>query len=93
MVNKPQGIVAVLVNGSGHEIATASDFETGSPAGYTQREIQEARAKMSLAFSAVEALSSTVLRNAINEHLAQQILRNMCHNECEIIIVPVGYDT
>ena len=88
----PQGIVAILVDKNGKRIADSSDFQTGFPAGFTQREIQECRAKSSLAMYAVKVLSSTILSDAISQYEADQILRNMCRAGCNIIIVPIGYD-
>lgn len=88
----PQGVVGILVDKNGKRIAESTDFQTGFPAGFTQKEIQECRVKSYLAMSAVKALSSTILSDAISQYEADQILKNMCRNGCNIIIVPVGYD-
>lgn len=89
--NVPQGIVAVLVDNAGREIANATDFDLCHPGGFTLRQTQEIRARENLAMTAVRNLSSPILSGAITRDKAELILRNMCLNGCKVIIVPVGY--
>ena len=88
----PQGVVAILTDKNGKQISNASDFYTGFPAGFTQREMQETRARSALAMNTVRALSSPFLSDAIRQYDADQIMQNMCRNGCGIIIVTIGYD-
>ena len=88
----PKGIVAVLVGPDGRELANASNFGGGGPAGISQRERQESRACRSLALAAMAALASNILSAAISNYMAEQILCEMCQKGCRILIVPIGYD-
>ena len=88
----PPGIVAILIDKNGKQISNATDFQTGFPAGFTQREMQECRARSYLAINVIKALSSPFLSDAIPQYEAEQIMQNMCRNGCSIIIVPIGYD-
>lgn len=92
LTKDPQGVVAVFVAEDGREIANVGDFNRSSPAGYTQREAQELRAKDSLAAKVVQELSSPLLSNAIENYTARQIIDKMCDSGCRVLLVPVGYD-
>lgn len=88
----PKGVVALLVGPDGHELANASDFGTGAPAGFSRRDFQETQARRALALAAVGALASPRMGNALDVYLAEQIMRAMCNKGCRVVIVPVGYD-
>lgn len=88
----PQGIVAILQTKEGVVIVTATDFHTGTPGGFSQKEAQTIRAKDRLALKAVDGLSSPLLSGAIDKYAATQILSKMCDNGCRVVVVPVGYN-
>ena len=76
----PQGIVAILTSPDGRELASASDFNTGRPAGFSQKQAQEIRARRSLAFEAMKKLSSPLLSNAIDAYDAEKhVGANLMH--------------
>lgn len=91
--NAPQGVVAIFANEKGREIASVSDFNPGSPCGFTQQEAQRTRARDALAMEAVRALSSPVLSGAVEQYVANQIMDKMIHNGCRTFFVPIGYDS
>lgn len=88
----PQGIVAILVDSKGREVSTATDFNAGAPGGFLQREAQTIRVKGHLAMRAVRDLASPLLSNAVTQHDADRILRQMCEQGCRVVIVPIGYN-
>jgi hypothetical protein len=89
----PKGMVAVLVGSDGREIANAADFNGGRPAGFSQREAQESRARRQLALVTMDTLASPQLTKAIDLYTAEQIVRRMCDQHgCRVVIVPVGHD-
>jgi len=53
----PQGVVAVLVAEDGREIANATDFNCGSPGGFTQQEAQRLRAERMLAMKTMREVT------------------------------------
>ena len=88
----PKGVVAVLVGPDGRELANASNFGGGGPAGISQREAQESKARRSLALATMVSLASHIMSDAISSYMAEQILCEMCQKGCRILIVPIGYD-
>ena len=89
----PKGVVAVLVGNDGCEIATATAFNTGAPAGFSRQQYQEIAARSDLALAAMRALASPRLTDAIDGYTAERIMRKMCDEHgCRVVIVPVGYE-
>lgn len=89
----PKGVVAVLVGADGCEIANTADFDAGKPAGFSQRDAQESRARRALAMATMEALASPRLTQAIDVYTAEQIVRRMCDQHgCRVVVVPVGHE-
>jgi myo-inositol-1-phosphate synthase len=88
----PQGIMAILVDSKGREVAHAADFNLGGPGGFSQQEAQRFRAKRILASSVIKNLSSPLLADAIEGYDAEKIMNKMCEGGCNLMIVPIGYD-
>lgn len=89
----PKGVVAVLVGADGCELANAADFDAVKPAGFSQREAQESRARRALALATMNALAAPRLTQAIDAYTAEQIMRRMCDQHgCRVVIVPVGHE-
>ena len=89
----PKGVVAVLVGADGCELANAADFDAGKPAGFSQQEAQESRARRALALAAMDALAAPRLSQAIDAYTAEQIMRRMCDQHgCRVVVVPVGHE-
>ena len=88
---EPLGIVAMLVDRDGREIATASDFKREAPGGYTLRQGQQYRAKMALCGAVMRALASPRLSDAIDNYTAERIVEGMQKQGCRIIIIPIGH--
>ena len=91
--NIPQGMVAILIDKKGREIANATNFDEGAHGGFTQQEAQGIRAKQRLAYAVVRKLASPLLADAIDEYTAERIMGLMRDN-CgfQLMIVPIGYD-
>jgi len=90
--NIPRGVVAILIDKKGREIANATDFNEGAPGGSTQHEAQGIRAKKRLAYEVVKNLCSPVLAESIDEYTAQKIMDKMRDNGCKLVIVSIGYE-
>ena len=88
----PKGVVAILVGDDGSEIATATEFGTSAPAGFSRRDFQESQVRRALALATMRALASPRLSDHIEPYTAEQIVRSMCNKGCRVVIVPVGYD-
>lgn len=88
----PKGVVAVLVNSDGREVANAAEFGASAPSGFTRQEFQESQARRALALAAMRALASPLLSDAVDAYTAEGIVRAMCNRGCRVVIVPVGYD-
>jgi len=88
----PQGVVVILIDKKGREIANATDFNEGAPGGFKQQEAQVFRAKRMLALKMVAALVSPALREVITDYDAERMLNNLCENCCKLVIVPIGYE-
>lgn len=74
---EPQGIVAIVTNGTGDVIATASDFDRQTPGGFKLWEGQRHRARQSVMWNTVKAYSSTALSDAVDYYLAEQLFNAM----------------
>jgi hypothetical protein len=88
----PQGVVAILIDKKGREIANATDFNDGAPGGFTQKDAQTLRAKRMLALRVVRALVSPILCEVIQDYEAERMLNNLCENGHKMVIVPIGYE-
>ena len=88
----PKGIVAVLVDHDGREIANASDFAPFNPAGFTLREAQEQRARRALCGAVMRALAAPSLCDAIEPHIAERIVDAMRPKGFRVLIIPIGHD-
>lgn len=88
----PKGVVAVLIGSDGREVTHAAAFGMSAPAGFKPREFQESRARRDLAMAAVRDLASPLLANAIDQYIAEQIMRAMCNNGARVAICPIGWD-
>jgi hypothetical protein len=88
----PQGVVAILIDKKGREIANATDFNDGAPGGFKLQEAQVYRAKRMLALRMVRALVSPILCEVIQDYEAQRMLNNLCENGYKLVIVPIGYE-
>lgn len=88
----PQGVVAILIDKKGREIANAADFNEGAPGGFKQQEAQTFRAKRMLALRMVAALVSPALREVISDYEAERMLNNLCETGHKMVIIPIGYE-
>jgi hypothetical protein len=88
----PQGVLAILIDKKGREIANATDFHQGAPGGFKLQEAQVFRAKRMLALRMVAALVSPALREVISDYEAERMLNNLCENGHKMVIVPIGYE-
>lgn len=87
----PPGIVAVLIDKTGREVANASCFDRSTPGGFTLAEAQESRCRRKLAGAVMFALASPLLADNIDAHTAEGIVRAMCNSGCRVVVIPVGH--
>lgn len=87
----PPGIVAVLIDKTGREVANASCFDPGAPAGFSLAEAQESRCRRKLAGAVMFALASPLLADNIDIYTAETIVRAMCNAGCRVVVIPVGH--
>lgn len=88
----PKGVIAVLLDPNGRELANAAEFGSGGPVGLSLHDFQESLARRSLALATMRAMASPILSAAIDIDAADAIVRAMCNRGCRVFIVPVGYD-
>lgn len=88
-----QGVVMVLVDEVGHEIASSSVFDQSTTAGFTRKQSQELLAKKVLAEKMMRAYCSPIFSSVVDEWQAQDLMRLLCRDRNhKIISIYVGYD-
>jgi hypothetical protein len=88
----PNGLVAIFVDETGREIATATDFKPDRPGGFTVIEAQRHRVREAIARKVIEEYASQRLTRAISQYNCAQIVEELIlTHKCQIIIIPVGY--
>lgn len=84
----PKGVTAIYVY-KDRVLATASDFATSRPGGFTVQEAQESRARHQLSVEVVRALASPALYENLGSYDCDQIVRKMGGS---IHIAHIGHD-
>ena len=89
----PKGFVAVLVNESGREIATATDFDSFRTSGFKLKESQRIRVKRKLARAMIGTCCATYMEDVIDEYDASKIMDALVDKKnFKVVLVEVGYE-
>jgi hypothetical protein len=72
----PPGVIAVFVH-EGRVVAHAADFNRSAPGGYTLKEAQEARVRMSLAHAVVRESCSRLVSDNLDNYECERILHKL----------------
>lgn len=74
-MTEPRGMLAILTDGAGHVVATATDFEGGG-----HQDAQRLRAESLLAIALVRALCHPDILRALRPHQSREIMAELCRN-------------
>lgn len=89
----PAGVIAIFTSPEGDVIASESDFEQSSHAGFRLIEAQRMRANRALDWAVIRAYCSERIQPAISDHYAHEIVRNLERKGWKRTIIPVGHPT
>ena len=73
----PAGVVGIVTSPDGRVIATATDFDTNAPGGFTLLEAQKHRVQEALAASVVEAGCADWIRGAVTATASSRIFDHL----------------
>lgn len=89
----PVGVVAVITFPDGTVLASASDFETSSPGGFTLNDAQTMRAKQSVKWAAVRALCHPDVPDALSSYEVEKIAEGLIRKKSyRLSVIPVGQE-
>ena len=93
MSEHPKGIVCLITDKNGREMAAATDFDTSGYGGFTLQEAQTIRAKDAVYRKLIHNLCSADMANAIGSHYSQQIFQQMQHTAGYTLhTIKIGYE-
>lgn len=82
-----------MIAPDGHVIASVSDFDRSSSAGFSAREAQEYRAKLRLKREAVAAYCSDVVVAALDQYTFEKIVDQLISKGGhKLTLIPIGHD-
>lgn len=87
-----KGVVAVFIDETGHVIASASDFKTDRPGGFSVQEAQSARARSALTWAVMNAYASPRLVRGLHSYQAEETIRRLVNDHgCQVAVISVGH--
>ena len=93
MSEQPQGVVAVIVGPTGHEMANAACWSPDKPAGLSVQEAQQTRARQRLAYAMLRACCHDDVAAVVDGHQAERIMEKLCRDRgWKVHIIPVNHE-
>lgn len=90
---KPKGVVVAFIAPDGHVVASVSDFQLGSPGGFSLAEAQRQRCSDALPFTVLGAMCHSDVAKAVERYDGSQILERMVRKQgYRIEMIEIGHD-
>lgn len=91
----PKGVLAILTDHAGYVWATATDFETSRPGGFTTRSAQEYRARRKLSLAFIQSVIPQAVLPAFESYDAEQVITRLCRRTKDgwrVTLTAIGYE-